>query len=185
MTTPAPTDITPSNVLQGPADILTGAFGATEPATADGIIDSTVWTFVGATDGGATLTVKRSYSNMVVDQVALPVGTRLVTQEVTLATTLAEATLANLRKALNDASTGTVFDLNSEIANANPTYTAILLKGLSPNGTPRLVKIRRALSTADVTQAYKKDGKTVIPVTFTGFYVSKSISAFEIDETHA
>ena len=30
MTTPAPTDVTPSNVLQGPAEIYTGDFGATQ-----------------------------------------------------------------------------------------------------------------------------------------------------------
>lgn len=184
MTTPAPTDVTPSNVLQGPAEIFTGNFGATEPANAAAVIDSTQWTFVGATDGGATVTVSQTYSNMVIDQVALPVGTRLTGQSVELATTLAEATLASLKRALNDTTTtGTTFELNSQIANADPTYSAILLKGLAPGGTPRLVIVRRALSTANVAMAFKKDGMTVIPVTFSGFYVSQSISAFKIDDT--
>lgn len=184
MTTPAPSDITPSNVLQGPAQIFTGAFGATEPATSAGIIDSTAWKFVGATDGGATLTVAQTYSNMTVDQVALPVGTRLTGQSVELATTLAEATLTSLKRALNDTTVvGTSFSLNSQIANADPTYSAILLKGLAPGGGSRLVIIRRALSTANVALAWKKDGKTVIPVTFSGFYVSQSIAAFKIDES--
>lgn len=183
MTTPAPTDITPSNVLQGPAQVFTGNFGATEPANAGAVIDSTAWKFVGATDGGATVTVAQTYSNMTVDQVALAVGTRLTGQTVELATTLAEATLANLKRAVNDITTGTTFELGSEIANADPHYSAILLKGLAPGGTPRLVIIRRALSTANVALAFKKADMTVIPVTFSGFYVSKSVSAFKIDDT--
>jgi len=186
VTSPAPNDVTPSNVLQGPAEIYTGDFGATEPATAGADIDGSEWTFVGATDGGATLTVSQTYSNMVIDQVALPVGTRLTGQTVELATTLAEATLASLKRSMNDASAaGTTFELDSEIANADPAYSAILLKGLAPGGTPRLVIIRRALSTANVALAWKKDGLTVIPVTFSGFYVSKTVAAIKIDETPA
>lgn len=184
MTTPAPNSIVPSNVLQGPADVYTGNFGATEPANAAAVIDSTAWKFVGATDGGATLTLSQTYSNMEVDQVALPVGARRTAQSVELATTLAEATLANLRRAFNAAiSAGTTFELDSQIANADPTYTSVLLKGLSPGGSPRLVIIRRALSTANVALAWKKDGKTVIPVTFSGYYVSQSIAAFKVDDT--
>lgn len=182
MTTPAPTDITPSNVLQGPADIFIGAFGATEPATTSAVIDSTVWTFVGATDGGATLTLKQTYSKKVVDQVALPVGSTLSAQELTVATSLAEATLANIRRVLNDTATGTSFELNSEIANTEPTYAAVLLQGRAPAGNPRNVIVRRALSTADLAMAWKKDGMTVLPITFEGYYVSKSVKAFKVDD---
>lgn len=182
--TPASEDIIPSNVLQGTVDIFTGAFGAAEPANSEAVIDGSVWSFVGATDGGATLTLNQSYSNMVVDQVALPVGSRLVTQEATVATSMAEATLKNLRRAMNDSATsGTTFGLNSEIANQDPNYCAVLLKGKAPEGNPRLVIVRRALSTASVGVPFKKDGLTVVPITWSGYYVSKSIEAVFVDDT--
>lgn len=184
MTTPAPVDVTTTNVLQGLVDIFTGSFGATEPADTGAVIDSAVWTFTGATDGGATLTLGQSYSNKVVDQVALPVGAELVTQEATVAVNLAEATLANLRRAMNDsATTGTTFELNSDVRNSEPNFVAVLLKGKGPGGDPRLVIVRRALSTASVGIPFKKDGLTVFPVTWSAYYVSTSVKAVKVDDT--
>jgi hypothetical protein len=184
VTTPAPTDITTTNVLQGLADIFTGVFGAAEPANTAAVIDSTLWTFTGATDGGATLTLAQSYSNKMVDQVALPVGAELVTQEASVAVNLAEATLANLRRAMNAAaSAGTSWELDSDVRNSDPNFCAVLLKGKAPGGAPRLVIVRRALSTANVGVPFKKDGLTVFPVTWSAYYVSTSIKAVKVDDT--
>lgn len=186
MTTPAPTSIIPSEVLQGPADLFGGDFGATEPANAEAVIDSAEWEFLGATDGGATVTVGQTYSKMMVDQVALAVGARLTEQTGQLATSLAQATLKNLKRALNAATlTGTTFGLKSKISNVEPTYRAYLLKGLSPEGTPRLVIMRRMLSTENVALAWTKDAKTMIPVTFDAFYISETVDAIFIDDTPA
>lgn len=186
MTTPAPTTIIPSEVLQGPADIFGGLFGAVEPANAEAVIDSAVWEFLGATDGGATVTIGQTYTPMMVDQVALAVGSRLTEQSGTLATSLAQATLKNLKRALNDPTlTGTTFGLKSKISNVEPAYRAYLLKGLSPEGTPRLVFVRRALSTENVALAWTKGDKTMIPVTFSAFYISETVDAIFIDDTPA
>jgi hypothetical protein len=91
--------VTVSNLLQGPAEIFATSFGATEPASASAPI--TVHRDLGATDGGATVTISQTYSPMKVDQVAMAVGSRKVDQSIRSATSLAEATLDNLRLALN------------------------------------------------------------------------------------
>lgn len=174
---------TVGNVLQGPAQVFIADFGSTEPTNA-AAAPAVAWTDVGFTDGGATVSIGRTYSKMMVDQVALPVGSRLTEQVVTVATTFAETTLALLRRALNETTAaGTTWELQSAIGNANPNYAAVMLKGLAPTGTPRLVIVRRALSTANVELAFKKDSKTVIPVTFEGYYVSSTVGAIKIDDT--
>jgi hypothetical protein len=184
VTTPAPTTIIPAEVLQGPADIFGGEFGAIEPANAEAVIDGSVWEFLGATDGGATVEIGQTYTPMTVDQVALPVGSRLTEQTGTLATSLAQATLKNLKRALNaDTLTGTTFGLKSKISNSEPHYRSYMLKGLSPEGTPRLVFIRRALSTENVALAWTKEDKTMIPVTFSAYYISETVDAIFIDDT--
>lgn len=176
--------VTTSALLQGPADVFVGAFGATEPAnaaTAPGV----GWTDCGGTTDGVTLTLGQTYSNMSVDQVAMPVGSRLTEQSATVATNLAEVTLANIRRALNQAtSAATTLEFGGEdIVNSDPTYQAVLLRGRAPGGTPRLVILRRTLSTESIGVPFQKDGMTVLPVTWTAYYVSQSIKAVKIDDT--
>ncbi|NUR24993.1 MAG: hypothetical protein HOV83_03945 [Catenulispora sp.] len=175
---------TTTNLLQGPADLWVAAFGATEPANA-ATAPAVAWVDAGSTDGGTTLTLGQTYSNMSVDQVAMPVGSRLTEQSAQVATTLAEATLANFRRALNQAvSAATTVEFGGEdIVNTDPAYQAVLLKGRAPGGTPRIVILRRTLSTESIGVPFQKDGKTVIPVTWTAYYVSPSIKAVKIDDT--
>lgn len=175
--------VTVTNLLQGPAAVWIGTFGATEPVNADAA-PGTGWTNVGGTDGGAKLTVSQSYSNLTVDQIAMPVGSRMTDLSVSVDTSLAEATLANLKTALNMAAgAGTSLELDPTITNADPNYAAVLLIGQRPGGGNRLVIIRRALATGNVELAYAKDKQTVIPVTFSGFYVSAAVKPIKIDDT--
>lgn len=177
--------VTTTNLLQGPADVFVATFGATEPADAE-TAPAAAWVDAGSTDGGVTLTLGQTFSNMTVDQVAMPVGSRLTEQMATVATTLAEATLANFRRALNQAtSAATTVEFGGEdIVNSDPLYQAVLLRGRAPGGgTPRLVILRRTLSTESIGVPFQKDGKTVLPVTWTAYYVSASIKAVKIDET--
>lgn len=175
--------VTVSNLMQGPAELYLGDTGATEPVNATAAI-AAPWRDLGGTDGGVRQIMGQGYSNMEVDQVAMPVGARKVSQMIQIATSLAEATLDNFRAALNQAAdTGTKLELDAEITNSEPHYSAVLLRGTRPGGGNRLVIIRRALSTENIESAWQKDGKHMIPVTFTGYYVSKTIKAFAIDDT--
>lgn len=176
--------VTVTNILAGPATLYHGTFGATEPATAD-VAPGVGWTDLGGTDGGARLVVSQTYTPLTVDQVAMAVGTRKTEQSVSIATSLAEPTLENLGIALNATPAADSLELDAEIGNEEPDYSAILLVGQKPGGGPRIVVIRRALSTESVEMAWTKDGKTMIPVTFTGYYVSPSVSAIKIDDSEA
>lgn len=174
--------VTVSNLLMGPAELFAGIFGATEPADAEAAI-TTPFRDLGGTDGGATATISQTYTPMVVDQIAMPVGSRKTEQSIRVSTSLAEGTLENLRLALNDIGTGTTLELDAEISNAEPNYSAIILRGQKPGGGPRLVIVRRCLSVESIGMEWKKDGKTMIPVTFEGYYVSKTVKAVKIDDT--
>jgi hypothetical protein len=270
-----------SNLLMGPAELFAGPFGAPEPAFAAAAIPST-HRDLGGTDGGATLTLTQTYTPMMVDQVAMAVGSRLTEQGVRISTNLAESTLANLRLARNQgagtnegqtvglgaATAGTftltfqnettapiAFNANAAavqtalealggiapgdvvvtggplpaavtvtwqgayggmdvptltgsgtgltggaltittttpgvglvetgamIGNSEPNYSSIILRGQKPGGGPRLAIIRRALSMETIGMSYEKANKTMIPVTFEGYFVSDAVNAFRIDD---
>jgi hypothetical protein len=66
-----------------------------------------------------------------------------------------------------------------------PTYKALIVHGWAPQSAAGVTKrrmfiIRKVLSTAQIGVPYKKDGQTVIPVTWTGHYVSGSIRPYHI-----
>src|SRR4051794_37689133 len=123
--------VTVSNLLMGPAEIFAGVFGSTEPANAAAAI-TTPFADLGGTDGGATATISQTYTPLVVDQMAMPVGARKTEQSIRVSTSLAEGTLSNLRLALNDIGTGTSLELDAEISNAEPHYSCIILRGQKP-----------------------------------------------------
>ncbi|NUR09329.1 MAG: hypothetical protein HOQ45_20290 [Nocardioidaceae bacterium] len=179
------TTVTPTNVFSGPADVWTGNFGATEPPNALAA-PGVGWTNSGATAGGTTATIAQTYFEHEVDQVDIAVGARRTKLEITAATTFGEPTLANLRRALNQAtSAATKLEISGDHSNAEPNYAAILMQGPGPNGAPRLFIVRKVLSVENVGYAQTKDGLTVVQATFKGFYISPSVAPFVIDDTQA
>jgi hypothetical protein len=97
--------ITPTNIFAAPADLYVASFGATEPANASAA-PGAPWRDAGATGAAATLTLSQNYLKLRVQQTAMAVGAELQEQMVTIATSLAEPTLANLRTALNQVNSG-------------------------------------------------------------------------------
>lgn len=182
--------VTTSNLLMGPATLFTGLVGATEPAS-NATALGTPWTDAGGTQGGATLTISQNYAPMEVDQLGMAAGARRTKVGVKVATNLAEATLANLRVALNagpdpavsPALPATFYEIDAEIGNTDPLYQAVCLQGIKPGGGPRRIFIRRTLSTEDIGIPFQKDGMTLVPVTFDAYYVSSSVKAARIDDT--
>lgn len=179
---------TPSNLIQGVGELYTGAFGATEPA-ASGVGSapaSAAWTDCGFTRDGMRLTYTPTYSPLQVDQLIDTPGRRLTGRDFAFATALAEATLANLKLALNNSGTAATgsgwetYEPNDLGPENDPTYLAVLVDGFAEGFSSgvhyrRRVIIRKALATEAVELAYTKDGQTVIPVTFMAHYVSSSI----------
>lgn len=179
---------TPSNLVQGPAVIYYGEFGATEPAdSAVGSAPSSgTWTDLGATDEGVNLNIGREFSELTVDQVLYVVATQPTKIDPQIKTNLAEATLDNLKKAMNG---GTIVtssgwsSLDPDITEANfqPTYFALIVDGWAPGSAKRRrVIARKCLSIDPIESAWKKDGKFMYPVAFRIHYVSSSTKPFHV-----
>jgi hypothetical protein len=183
--------VTTTNLIQGPATLYQGAFGAVEPT--DTQVNTTPaassWTDLGGTQDGVKLSVDQTYSELEVDQITLRVGSRLTKADFTIETSLAEPTLENLSLSLNGgtAASGSgwkSYDPNVSSSATQPTYFAIIMDGYAPSQFRRRVIGRRMLNTDSSELAYTKDKQTLIPIKFAGHYVSASITPFHIvDQT--
>lgn len=192
--------VTVANLVQGPATLYVGAFGATEPAdtavnTGPSSVTGGVWTDLGGTVDGAELTIKQEYKELEVDQVVDIPGRRLVKRDLTVKTKLAEPTFQNLVYALNDGTTATGAGYKNYTpaftdAATQPTYRALILHGWAAaagaggQSKRRMVILRRVLSSDDVELSYTKDKQTLLTVQWSVHYVDNSTAPFKIvDET--
>lgn len=183
--------VTTTNLVQGPATLYTGAFGAEEPA--DSAVNTTpqasAWTDVGGTQDGVKLSVAQTYGELEVDQITVRVGSRLTKADFTIETSLAEATLTNLSLVLNGGTSASgsgwaSYEPNVTSSATQPTYIALLFDGWGPGQLTRRVIGRKMLSTDNIDVAYTKDKQTVYSAKFAGHYVSSAIAPFHVvDET--
>lgn len=174
--------VTSTNLIQGPATLYAGAFGVTEPA-AVGTAPGAGWDDLGGTKDGVELNIADTYSELTVDQVIYDVERRRIARKVSIKTVLAEATLENLARATNNtAPASDVLTGDDGLTAFSPAYQAVLLDGIAPGGFRRRVIVRKVLATEAVGTAYKKDGMTLVPVTFMGHWVSTSIAPYVITD---
>jgi len=194
------TDINPLNYVRGPARIWRGAFGVTEPAQTNSALiadPGAGWTFVGATEGGASWEDDQTVSGTRADQVIDEIGARVTARKTMLTASLLEATLANLALALNNFGTTTqpasgisVYDPGQFTAGDIPAYSAILIDGWAPQisgggKARRRVIFRKVLNTsAKISQDYDPTKDALLAVTMQCYYVSSSISPYVVmDQT--
>jgi hypothetical protein len=184
--------VTATNLVEGPATLYKGAFGATEPA--DTAVNTTPpsssWTDLGGTNDGVKLSIDQTYTELEVDQIVDRVGSRLTKRDFMVETTLAEPTLANLSIALNGGTSASgsgyaSFEPSFASSATQPTYIAILFDGWAPGGAyTRRAIVRKALSVDATEMEYTKDKMTVYSVKFAGHYVSSSIAPIHVaDQT--
>lgn len=194
------TDINPLNYVRGPARLWVGAFGATEPAQTNATLiadPGTGWTFVGATEGGASWEDDQTVSGTRADQVVDEIGARVTARKTSVTFSMLEATLANLALALNNfgsvtqpASGISVYDPGQMTAGDIPSYAAILVDGWAPQvaggGKARRRAIfRKVLNTgAKVMQEYDPTKDALLAATFQCYYVTSTISPYIVmDQT--
>lgn len=181
--------VTPSNLIQGPATLYVDDFGATEPAdTAVASVPGGTFADVGGTNDGVTVKVATEWAELEVDQLVETAERRRTKIETVVSTNLAEVTLDNLARALNQdipaaVTTGVGFaaiDV-TPVDPFLPYYQAVILDGRAAGvNKRRRVIVRKSLNTADVESAYSKGDQTFIPVEFTAHYVSASIKSVHI-----
>lgn len=186
--------VTTTNLIQGPADLYSGPLGATEPAdTAFATAPTSPWVDCGGTVGGVTLAVNQTYAELQVDQLVDVPERRMTKREFSVATSLAEPTLAMLSLAMNGnmstpatGGTGATAWQSSEPVTASsatqPTYAAVMMDGFAPGMKRRRFIGRKMLQTDAMEIAASKEDQTVLKVTFSGHYVSVSVKPFKIVE---
>jgi len=203
------TGVTPDNVVQGPAVLYTGVFGSTTepPVTNTAIKTDPVtgggagWSDVGGTTGGVSWDVAYTYGQIKADQIVDPIGARLTGRTITVATSMLEATLTNLKVAMNNSATITVgagittFDPGGAQAAGQaptsvtqPTYSALLVDGWAPAqagvAMRRRFILRKVLNDVKATAKYDLTSQSVWACTFTCYYVSSTLSPFMVyDQT--
>jgi hypothetical protein len=182
--------VTAANLIMGPGVLYMGDFGETEPVdSAVGDPPGAGWDDLGGTLGGVTLNVEQEYKQLEVDQIVDVVGSRLIKRAMVLATQLAEATLDNLARSLNNPlptpGVGfTKFEPPNDNSATQPLYRSFLFDGFAPSGFRRRVIGRKVLSTEPTETPYSKDGQTIFKVSFMCHFVSDAIKPFAvIDET--
>lgn len=174
--------VTSTNLIQGPATLYSGLFGATEPATIT-VLPTTGWADVGGTKDGIELAVADDYAVLDVDQIIYEIARRRTKRVVTMKTSLAEPTLANLAIAIaNTAPVTNVLTADDGLTAFAPAYGALIMDGIAPGGFRRRVTLRKTLPTDNVATAYKKDDQTLLPVTWSAHWVSSSIPPFKIED---
>lgn len=174
--------VSSTNLIQGPATLYVAPIGTAEPATI-ATVPAAAWVDVGGTKDGVELSVNDEYNVLDVDQVIYEIERRRVKRVVTVKTSLAEATLANLAIAIANTDPATnILTADDGLTAFAPPYRMALIDGIAPGGFRRRIIVRKVLSTDSVSMAYKKDGQTLIPVTLTGHWVSSSIRPFIVTD---
>lgn len=180
-----------SNIIQGPADIYVGAFGATEPAETLIALQtkptSPTWRDAGATTESVDITFVNSTSEIEVQQAVEIVGRRVTRREVTVETSMAETTLDNLNDLLTGSSYAPVVDGVNKFEPAsgldsNPVFKAVILDGLGKNYLRRRLILRKVMNTDDVEYAYDKEEVSVFSVSLSTHFVSSSIKSWALYE---
>ena len=174
--------VTSTNLIQGPATVYVAPFGTADPATI-ATAPAAAWIDVGGTKGGLELNVSSEFATLTVDQIVDIIESRRTGREVTVKTTMAEATLENIAQAIaNAAPVANVLELDDGLAAFKPAYSAILIDGIAPGGFRRRIIVRKTLPTDAVGIGYKKDDQTVVPVTWKLHWVSTVIKSLKIED---
>ena len=174
--------VSSTNLIQGPATLYHGAFGSAEPGTV-ATVPGVAFTDVGGTKDGVSLIVADEYAVLEVDQIIYEVARRRTKRVVQIKTQMAEATLENLARAVNNtAPSASKLVADDGLTAFAPAYSAVILDGIAPGGFKRRVIVRKVLATDSVEVAYKKTDQSLIPVTFTAHWVSPSIKPFDVED---
>lgn len=190
--------VNPVNLVQGPATLYYGNFGAVEPA--DSAVanppNSAVWTDFGATQGGVTFNLDQTYVDLIVDQLVDPVGARLTARKIQCVAMLNEATVSNMYVVmnylanLNVQSNFTTLDPQTTNSATQPTYTALIIDGWAPTlpsggAARRRIILRKTLADTKLAVKYDKPNRAEYNVTWGSYYISGSIAPFHICDATA
>lgn len=181
--------VTPDNLIQGPATLYRGNYGAVEPADTSAALNAapaaSAWADAGGTTDGVKLSIENTYGELEVDQVVERVGSRLTKRQTMVETNMAEVTLSNLAYALNGGTTASgsgyqTYEPNAADSATQPSYSAVIFDGWAPASFRRRVIVRKVLSVDSIEIAYTKDKQTVLAIKLAAHYVSAAVRPYKI-----
>lgn len=183
--------ITATNLFAGPADIFVGPFGATEPPGAI-TVPTSPFRDIGATGGESTLNLSQTYVDLVAEQTAMAVGAELSEQMVSIATSVAEHTMQNLRMMMNIANPGGTNEVETiSLGAATAGSVAITFQGqttgaIAWNASAAAVQTAlESLSNVDVGDIIVTGGPfpAAVTLTFTGQYAGTDVTQVTVAPT--
>jgi hypothetical protein len=192
-----PISVNPQNLVQGPAILRYALFGATEPAhtAVASDPDPEVWFDVGGTADGSDVVLEDdlTYTDQTVDQIVLPVGTRLTKEMVQISATLEEATLENMqrvRNQLGSITTGSGFKayapgVAAGTSATQPQYAALMIDGWAPElsaggAARRRLILRKCVSASKLASSYQKTKTSQYVTSWTGYWISDTVEPYDI-----
>lgn len=135
---------------------------ALEPSTA-GLSLGNIFTEVGYTEDGVTVTYTADETDIEVEEETFPID-RVITKETAEVTcNMAESTIVNINKAMaGGVLTGDTLELGGGV---NKRIN-LDIRGTDPDGHTAIISVPLATATGAVGMSYRKGEKTVVPVTF-------------------
>lgn len=165
-----------ANVLVGPARLLIAPIGTALPVV-DGTVNPITWVAawkeVGYTESGTTLAYNPAIKDIVVDEAMAPINKVLDGEKAMFGAQLAEATLQNMNYAIaasiltNSPLDGTHAQIaRLDVGSGSLTQFMVGFEGLSPAGFQRVIFGYKAIAEANISLAFKRSTKLIIPVQF-------------------
>ncbi len=159
------------SIVVGSGSIFLGPVGEAFPDT--DAVPGGNWVDLGEFDGGVTANFDQTIDQHFIDSESGPVKATRSQEQLTIAVSLAEATMENLAKVLDDA--GFSNDAGPPATRTVSGYRgldvqefALLFRGESPYGAFNAqFQVPRAYQSGTIGAAYTKESKTLIPAEFT------------------
>lgn len=164
-----------SKVIVGPVKLMTAPKGTTLPTlTASTITWPVGWTNPGFTEDGLQMGYQPSVVEINVDEESSPIYELLDKEKASLSAKLSQGTLTNLNLAISSATytavaagSGTVGTHQLDVGGGVMQEIMVGFEGKSPEGFWRVMLGYRANVKANLSLAFKRTGKMIIPVEFT------------------
>ena len=128
-----------------------------------GIRLSSMFTEVGYTEDGVTVTYTVDTNDIEVDEETFPIDNVITKETAEVTCNMAESSLFNMDKAMGGSLlSGSILKLGA----GTQKKLTLQIRGTNPAGFTRAIQMPSCISTGAVGMAYTKDAKTIVPVTF-------------------
>ncbi len=132
-------------------------------ATAPGLSLSSPYVDVGYTDDGVVFNYTVDLTDIRVEEESVPVGRKIAAETLEIVCNMAESSLDNIDKAIaGSVLSGNILTIGAGVLKE----MSIKLTGITPAGGVRSYEFPRVTATGSVGMTFKRNEKTIVPLTF-------------------